>query len=428
MGGMGLFQKLKDITGQKLLKNGIWLYLLQIFNTVIPLLTLPYITRILGAAEYGVFSIALNIIGYYQVIVEYGFGMSATREVALSDKETKEISRIFTAVLLARAVLMVACMLFSAGYCIFNRFDGTQSLCLLVLSACLFGFCVQQNWLFQGMQDMKYISIANMIARTVSVALIFFLVRSEKDLLLYCLLYAISPVVSGFLGLLLARYRYKIRLVKISRKDVLGELKSGWYVFTTQLSSKVFGAIGITILGVIAEETEVGIYSAIQKIPNTMMLAWAPISQILYPVSSRKMQESYLWGKKFVYKMRRIFLPLFLVMAVGISLFSKWIVGLVFGAEYAVFHYWIIPLLAWMVVAINNNFWGIQILLGSGHDKEYSRCFQLGVICTILFNVILIGLFGGNGAAIAPVLSELVLGVLLWYQIHKLGKRSGTKN
>lgn len=417
----GLLNKIKALLAGKSIKNGLWLYLLQIFNTVIPLLTLPYITRILGAAEYGVFSIALNIIGYYQVVVEYGFGMSATRKVALLDGQSPD--KIFSAVLAARSILVFTCMAFSTVYCVINLAEPTQCLSLLILSVCLLGYCVQQNWLFQGKQDMKYISIASIVARTLSVILIFLLVKTEADLLLYCLLYALSPVVSGFLGLLLAKHKYRIHFVQVSLAEIWEELKNGWYVFTTQLSSKVFGAIGITFLGIFATNAEVGIYSAIQKIPNTMMLVWAPISQVLYPISSKRMQESYSGGKQFVGKMRRIFLPLAVLAVLVIGLFSKRIVTLVFGAEYTLYYYWILPLLAWMVVSINNNFWGIQILLGSGHDKQYSKCFQLGVACTILFNLIFIWCFGGTGAAFAPLLSELVLGAALWYQIKKLDKQ-----
>ena len=84
---------IKKILKRKSVKNGAWLYLLQIFNTVVPLLTLPYITRILGAKQYGIFSIAINVIGYYQVVVEYGFAMSATRKVALSDKNSDSLSK-----------------------------------------------------------------------------------------------------------------------------------------------------------------------------------------------------------------------------------------------------------------------------------------------------------------------------------------------
>ncbi|MCI1524616.1 MAG: oligosaccharide flippase family protein, partial [Lactobacillus crispatus] len=79
-----MIKLLKDKLSSKVVNNGIWMYLLQLFNTVIPLITLPYITRILGTEKYGIFSTSFNIVGYLQVIVEYGFAMSATREIALN--------------------------------------------------------------------------------------------------------------------------------------------------------------------------------------------------------------------------------------------------------------------------------------------------------------------------------------------------------
>ena len=86
------------------------------------------------------------------------------------------------------------------------------------------------------------------------------------------------------------------------------------------------------------------------------------------------------------------------------------------------FYYWIFPLLCWMILAINNNFLGIQTLLGSGRDAEYSKCFQIGVVCTVVFNLALVYFFGGFGAAVAPALSEGVLGVLLFYRIKRCEK------
>lgn len=100
---------IKKILKRKSVKNGAWLYLLQIFNTVVPLLTLPYITRILGAKQYGIFSIAINVIGYYQVVVEYGFAMSATRKVALSDKNSDSLSKTFSTVFFSRCILLMVC-------------------------------------------------------------------------------------------------------------------------------------------------------------------------------------------------------------------------------------------------------------------------------------------------------------------------------
>ena len=100
--------KIKEILKSKVLKNGIWLIILQIVNTIIPVITIPYITRILGASEYGVFSIALNWILYLQVLVEFGFGLNGARKVAmLKENNKKELNKIYNDIISSRIVLLI---------------------------------------------------------------------------------------------------------------------------------------------------------------------------------------------------------------------------------------------------------------------------------------------------------------------------------
>ena len=413
---------IKKILSNKILKNGVWLYFLQIFNTVLPLITLPYITRVLSVSQYGVFSIALNLVVYLQVIVEYGFDMSATRKVSLmnDNNDVKKYNEIFTSVLLSRLLLLLVSFGIVLVYILLNGGNQIQNLALLMLFLSVVGSFLQQNWLFQGLQEMKYISIVNMISRTISVILIFTLVKKPSDLLLYCFLYSISPIISGVLGIIIAKRNFDIKLVKLTLSKLIIELKDGWYVFTTSLSGKIFGAIGITFLGIFSEEEIVGTYSAIQKIPSMLLLMWMPIGQVLYPIVSRKMKNSFDEGKNFVYKSRRIIMPFFIIIVILISIFSKDIVSLAFGEQYIEYSYWIIPLSMWMIFAINNNFLGIQILLGSGKDKEYSQCFQIGVVFTIILNFIFIYFFQGNGASWAPLISEVLLSIMLIRKIKKI--------
>lgn len=414
---------LHKIVTSKSVTNGIWLYALQFFNLVVPLLTLPYITRILGSESYGTFSIALNVITYLQVVVEYGFGMSATRKVAIEGK--KNLNRTFTAVILGRLILLLCSLCIAGLYLTVNR--GDQSLCIsfAILLVCLLGYCVQMNWAFQGLQEMKYISIINVLGRSISTALIFIFVKSEKDIFVYSLLYSVSPFLSGYLGLFIAKKRYQLKIIRISLCDVLSELKDGFCVFTTQLSSKVFGAIGITFLGIYSTNSIVGAYSAIQKIPNILILMWSPIAQIIYPIASARFNSQFSNGYDFVKKIRKIVMPFFFLVALGIGLFAQKVVIILFGSEYAAFYVWLYPLLAWLLVAIDNNFWGIQLLLGSGHDKEYGSAFNISVGITIIVNFLLIYLFSGSGASIAPLLSEIALNLLLRKKAVRIVKQEG---
>lgn len=413
---------------KKSVENGIWLYLLQIFNTIIPIITLPYITRVLLPAEYGEVSIALNILGYFQVVVEYGFGMSASRKVALielSDKKDEyKINRIFTGILCSRIILFLVCIIAMVLYLLIGRFSDKRGECLLILSSTLIGNVLQLNWLFQGKQDMKFISISNIIARIVTVIGIFVFVKTSEDIYFYCVLTALSPIIASIIGIIFARKKYHLAVVKLKVSEVIDEFKSGFYVFTTQLSSKVFGAIGITFLGMWATSYEVGVYSAIQKIPYLLTLAWNPLSQILYPISSRKLLKSQSEGLSFIYQIRRIVLIIFGSISLLCGLLAPFIVKIAFGENYLCGVRLVYPLLAWVVLGINNNFLGVQILLGCGHDKEYSKCFQIGVLCTIILNALLTYYLHSVGTAIAPLISEAILGVLLSISVHNLKKES----
>lgn len=411
------------IATSKSVTNGMWLYALQFFNLVVPLLTLPYITRILGSESYGTFSIALNVITYLQVVVEYGFGMSATRKVAIEGK--KNLNRIFTAVILGRLILLLCSLCIAGLYLTVNRRNPSLCISFAILLVCLLGYCVQMNWAFQGLQEMKYISIINVLGRSISTVLIFIFVKSEKDIFTYSLLYSVSPFLSGYLGLFIAKKRYQLKIIRISLRNVISELKDGFYVFTTQLSSKIFGAIGITFLGIYSANSIVGAYSAIQKIPNILILMWSPIAQIIYPIASARFNLKFSNGYNFVKKIRKIVMPSFFLVALGIGLFAQKVVIILFGSEYATFYMWLYPLLAWLLVAIDNNFWGIQLLLGSGHDKEYGSAFNISVGITIIVNFLLIYFFSGSGASIAPLLSEVVLNLLLRKKAVRIIKQEG---
>ena len=237
----------------------------------------------------------------------------------------------------------------------------------------------------------------------------------------------ILPIIYGSIGLFIANRKCSLHFIKIPLQVVINELKDGFLVFTTSLSSKILSSVGITLLGIFATKSEVGIYSAISKIPNILMLAWIPIGQILYPVSSRKMTDSFTNGKKFIYKIKRKIMSLFTLAVIIICLLSKSIIKIAFGSDYVFYYYWTIPLLFWLLLSINNNFLGHQILIGGGFNKAYSKCFQIAVCSAVFINFILIYFFKGDGAACAPLLSELVLTLLELREIHKIERKECVK-
>lgn len=409
----------KKITSSITIKNGIWLYILQFFNTVFPLLTLPYVTRILGTNNYGIFSYALNIITYLQVIVEYGFNLSGARKIAICDNE-KEIEKIYSKIVTTKILLLFLSLIILIPVIILSNFTIMQIYTIGIMFCIVLGTSITQTWVFQGKQKMKFVTISNVIIRFIFMILIFTLVKNENDLYLYSFLYAIAFVVIGIVQTIIISkmLRYKLKWCKF--KECIDELKDGWYTFTTSAISKIYVGIGVTLLGIIngANASVVGIYSAIQKIPMVINMAYAPIGQAIFPYISKKYKTDKTFAIKFINKLVKLTFLCLLVVIILTVFFSRNIINIVFGEEYTEYHTILIPLVIWAFLGILNNILGIQVLVAQGKNKEYSRAFFIGSISIIGFNLILGIPFGVYGVSISVMLAELLLSILLIREVY----------
>ena len=276
------------ILNSRILKNGIWLTILQLVNTVIPVITIPYVTRILGTNEYGIFSIALNWILYLQVFVEYGFGLSGVRKVALiKESEYERLNQLFNNIISARILLLSVSFIILNIICIVSNFSSQIYMSMLFLFTMIIGTTFQLTWLFQGKQDMKFITIINVVSRVISVLLIFLFVKTSNDIYLYCFLYAITLLLSSIISMIVARRKYNLKFKFANFYKILNELKDGIYLFTSSAMTKIFSGFGVTILGIYTSASTTGIFSAIYKIPYVLTMFFSPVSQAIYPFISK---------------------------------------------------------------------------------------------------------------------------------------------
>lgn len=412
--------KIKNVlTNSNILKNVSWMFILQVFNTVVPMLTLPYVTRILQPEKYGEFSIALNIIMYLQVIVEFGFELNGSRKVALAQNES-EINKIFNEILFSRFLLLFLSFIILLLLTLTGYFDFEAFKCSLILFMMVVGIVFQCNWLYQGKEDMKFITYTNVIGRTISVLLIFLLVKNKNDIYIYCLLYALNILASNFIGYFIAIKKYNLKIYIPSINDICCTIKDSVYLFISSAMGKIFCNLGITILGAVSTEYYVGVYSAIQKIPNILIMLFTPVGQAIYPYVSKKFSLSYIEGAQFVKKICILILIPFLFIAAILIALNKIIIGTFLGQIYANYSTLIIPLTIWLILSILNNFLGIQMLVGAGYQKEYSKAFQLSVIVIIISNLVLDNLYGMYGVAWSTMISELSLTLILSLYNFKL--------
>lgn len=412
----------KLLKNSKILQNVSWLFVLQIFNTIIPMLTLPYITRILQPTKYGDFSAALNIITYLQVIVEFGFELNGARKVALIENNS-DMSKIFNEIFFSRILLFFLSLFILISLTALGYFNKTTFACSIILLIMVIGTIIQPNWIFQGKEDMKFITYTNVIGRLISITLIFMFVNDSNDIFIYCILYSLNIFVSNLIGFILALKKYKIIISIPHLSKIINALKNSWYLFISSAMGKVFSNLGITVLTAFTTSYYVGIYAAIQKIPNILILLFTPIGQAIFPYTSKKFNSSHIEGFNFVKKVCIIVIIPFIILGILIICLQKMIVSILFGNEYVAYSTLIIPLCIWLILSILNNFLGIQMLVGAGYQKEYSKAFQFSLIVIILSNFILGKFIGLYGVAWATMISELSLSIILllynWKIINK---------
>ena len=408
----------KKLFSSKVVINGAWLYVLQIFNTVIPLLTLPYITRVLGSTAYGNFSITLNIIGYAQVIVNYGFDLSGASKISKYDK-IQDRSELFSNILTCKVILSILTFMVIYIGSMVNLTPINDNITLLILYIVVIGTSLQQTWVFHGLQVMKFITIVNIVSRTISVVLIFLLVKNSNQLYLYSALYGLTFLINGIISMIIVKYQFKFNYYMPSIKSIWNELIDGWHIFISSIMGKLFSSFGITVLGFVSLDSVVGIYSAIQKIPLLVLMGYSPIGQALFPYYSKKFSVSFKSGVVEVIKLTKIIILIMIPISFGLILGSKWLVDLLYGSEYSKDYILMIPLVFWLFFSVLNNLFGTQILVASGNVKEYSSAFKYGVLISVILNITLGLKMEALGVAIATALSEGSLMVIMMINIKK---------
>jgi PST family polysaccharide transporter len=414
-----------DIKHSKYLKNGMWLLLLQVFKMIAPLITLPYIIRIMPVSTYGEFVISLNWITYLLVLVEYGFGLTGAQKIAVCSENNAERSKVRCNILFAQFFLLIPCALILFVLCFFSSVNHVQILCMLILFLEVLSVAFQQNWFFQGICEMQNITLVNVISRLISIVLIFLFVKSQDDLFLYCFLYASTSIISSVVGCVIAKRKYKLTFYIPNVSSILKEIKDGWSLFISSFMTKIFTNVGVTILGFVALKEEVGAYAVIYKITFILTLLFSAVSQSIYPQNCKVFaNESFDLGVKNVKKIAFPVLLFFLFGCVVLIVVRNYVVKIAFGSMYLPYAYLLVPFAVWTFFGILNNFLGIQTLVASNHKKQYSVAFTLCIISSLLLMLLLGRISGVLGVAVGSMLGEIILTLILLFYISRISKET----
>ena len=403
----------KPLPRGSLRENVLWLTTLQFLNYLLPLVTVPYLVRVLGTSKYGILSFSITIAQYLVVFTDYGFNLSATREIALVRDNRKKLEETVSAVLFIKGSLLILSTLFLLLFVEFVPKYHPYAAVLILAFLNVIGSVAFPVWLFQGLQDMRLITILTAAGRLICTGAIFLTVHSTRDLTLATLWSASGFPIAGFIGWFVIRKRYRLTLHVPPMQSIKEAIRSGFHVFVSSVMSNALSNGSVLVMGFAAPFAVVGGYAAIEKIAKAGAMGFAPLTQALYPRSAEHFARDHHHGRSFVLRTGAVILLLAAVASLTIAAGARWILLLLYGHAIAQY-YWIVRILAiWLFLGVLNNILGIQYLLGSGRYRAYSICFTISTVATFIMLILLIHWNPFLGASLSVTLGEGILTALM---------------
>ena len=349
------------------LANFSYLSLLQVFTILFPLLTYPYLLRVIGLELYGVIVFAQTIINYVSLVINFGFNMSGARDVAVHKEDKVRLSRIVSSTYLCKFILWIVCLIVYLSVISIVPFFRDYYWVYLLSFLLTLNELLLPIWFFQGIEKMKYITILNLSARLLFVAAIFLFVRAREDYLLVPFLNGIGTILAGGLSLYIVLGKEKINLFVIPIKDLKSAYKESFPLFVSSLSTQIYVNVNKLVIGSFLGMSEVSIYDMADKVLHLMKLPISMMAQAVFPKISRERNI------RFVNRVMFLVAGTVLLAYICVFIGSDWIVYL-FTGEYMEEASIIMRLLGVSAILVSfNGFLGGNRLVPFGYSSVYMK-------------------------------------------------------
>ena len=397
-------------------KNYIYNLIYQVLTLVLPLITTPYLSRVLGATPIGIYSYTYSIVSYFLLFGALGVAFYGQREIAYVNEDKQKRKKVFWEIVTCRFVTMFIAIII---YYMFFMRKGEYSIYYRIWFMELIATAFDISWFFQGLEEFKKTVIRNVVVRLVSVTLIFVLVKVPQDLIKYITIYAIADLVGNLsLWVYLPKYFQGIKIEKIK---TFSHLHAIILLFIPQIANQVYNLLDKTMIGrIIADKSEVGFYEQGQKVIRVLLTLVTSLGIVMIP----RMASTFASGdkEKMAQYMKNSFKFVFFLafpIVFGLMSVSKSFVPLFFGEGYDKVVTLLIVISPTIILTGMANVIGTQYLLPTKRQKEYTITIAIGLAVNFILNYILIHLYSSIGASIATVLSEFIVVAAQMYVIRK---------
>lgn len=375
---------------KRLISNFFSLSVLRGFQFLIPLITLPYLVRTIGIENFGLVNFALSLGLYFGAVIQFGFGITATREIARHRDDPIKLAQIYSATLSASLLLaIISAVLFTLIVFSVDKFNAYLNLYLFTIA-----FIVFQSlfpiWFFQGMEKMKYITFLSLGTSLMFLISLFAFVKQQDDFVLVPLLHAIAALITFTLSIGLIRKQFKVKFTTPKWYEIKNTYQEGRHAFISQLAPNLYNNSAVFILGLFTNNTIVGLYTAATKVIDAAISFAYILSNTFFPYLSRNLTRHKLFQK--------IMLGSGLVLTVSTFAFAEEITKILFSAD----NIEIATYIEWLAICIILLFasmtYGTNYLMLIGKDRVVKNISLYTSIAFFLIALLVIPMFGIWGA------------------------------
>jgi len=397
-------------------QNYIFNLIYQIVAIALPLVTTPYLSRVLGADGIGQYSFAQSIVSYFALAAALGTTMYGQRQIAKVKSDSQARSQLFFEIFIFRFLgVALACLV----YCLAIMPHVNFPLLYAVAAIEILTVALDITWFYQGVEDFGIIAIGTTLGRLVAMICVFCFVKTKEDLVLYVCLYCASILLGNLLSFLGLR-RYLVR-PKGVRLRILLHLLPALALFASQFAIQVYTVLDKTMIGLITgSDFENGYYEQSQKLIKVLIALVTSLGAVM---ASR---VAVLWNtdrKKEVYPLLygsfRLVFALGLPMAAGVALILSRFVPIFYGGGFEP----VIPIIMVLVFMFPilgcSNVIGIQYLVPTGREKWLTISVLCGAGVNVILNLFFIRQWQAMGAALASVMAELVVTTVQFVVVRK---------
>lgn len=399
-------------------------YIYNLLNTgsqlLFPLITFPYASRVMMAEGIGQVTFFNSIISYINLFTCLGIPMYAIREIARVRKNDTKITITTVEILLLHAMLSIIGYVAIAIICMTISEVKTNIPLFIILSTTIFFTAIGCEWFYQGIEDFKYVALRGLLIKVISVFFLYLLVKTKDDILWYGVYNVFGVLGGNIFNFYRLRKHIHIHTLSISQLHPFRHLKPAIHIFTLTIITSIYLQLNSVLLGFLKDVVSVGYFTAATKLMYMTMSISKSLSSVMMPHASNLIAEKRMDEfKAITQKSYDFIIAISIPLTIGLIFTSKSAILLLSGDSFSP------AILTSQIVAFNiisvciSGVLGIQILYPMGKINIVIICTLLGALINIILNILLIPSYGHNGTAIAFMLTEATVTIIMFF----LGKK-----